>query len=153
LLRLVARGGMGAVYKARQTKLRRTVALKMILAGRFASDEEVQRFYREAQAVAQLDHPGIVPVYEVGEHDGQHYYSMGYVEGDNLEARVREGPLPPRQAAALVERVAEAVAYAHAQGIVHRDLKPANVLLGRDGRPRVTDFGLARAINADGRLT
>jgi WD40 repeat protein/tRNA A-37 threonylcarbamoyl transferase component Bud32 len=153
LLRLVARGGMGAVYQARQTKLRRTVALKMILAGRFASGEEVRRFYQEAQAVAQLDHPGIVPVYEVGEHDGQPYYTMGYVEGGNLEARVREGPLPPPQAVALVERVAEAVAYAHAQGIIHRDLKPANVLLDRDGQPRVTDFGLARHLHADGRLT
>jgi WD40 repeat protein/tRNA A-37 threonylcarbamoyl transferase component Bud32 len=153
LLRLIARGGMGAVYKARQTKLRRVVALKMILAGRFASDDEVRRFYHEAQAVAQLDHPGIVPVYEVGEHEGQHYFSMGYVEGGNLELRVREGPLPPRQAAALVERVAEAVGYAHGKGIVHRDLKPANVLLDAGGQPRVTDFGLARHLNGDGRLT
>ncbi len=153
LLRLIARGGMGAVYMARQTKLRRIVALKMILAGRLASDEEVRRFYHEAQAVAQLDHPGIVPIYEVGEHEGQHYYSMGYVEGGNLEARVREGPLPPRQAAALVERVAEAVAYAHSKGIIHRDLKPANVLLDRDGQPRVADFGLARHVHPDGQMS
>jgi WD40 repeat protein/serine/threonine protein kinase len=153
LLRLIARGGMGAVYKARQIKLRRTVALKMILAGRLATSDEVRRFYQEAQAVAQLDHPGIVPVYEVGEYEGQHYFSMGYIEGGNLESQMRDGPLTPPVAAALVESVAEAVAYAHARGIIHRDLKPANVLLDKDGQPRVTDFGLARHLHADDRVT
>jgi eukaryotic-like serine/threonine-protein kinase len=153
LLRPLARGGMGVVYKARHKKLRRTVALKMILAGGLASDEDVQRFHQEAQAAAQLDHPGIVPIYEVGAHQGQHFYAMGLVEGGSLEARVRQGPLPPPEAAALVERVAEALDYAHGQGVIHRDLKPANVLLDKDGRPRVTDFGLARQVLADSRLT
>jgi WD40 repeat protein/serine/threonine protein kinase len=153
LLRFVARGGMGVVYKARHRKLQRVVALKMILAGHLASADEVRRFYQEAEAAAQLDHPGIVPIYEVGLHEGQHFYAMGFVEGGSLEARVREGPLPPRAAAALVERVAEAVAYAHQKGIIHRDLKPSNVLLDEDGQPRVTDFGLARQVQADSRLT
>jgi WD40 repeat protein len=149
----LARGGMGLVYRARHKQLRRSVALKMILAGRLASDEDVERFHREAQAAAQLDHPGIVPIYEVGTHQGQHFYAMGLVEGGSLEALVREGPLPPRRAAALVEQVAEALDYAHGKGIVHRDLKPGNVLLDQDGRPRVTDFGLARQVLADSRLT
>ncbi len=153
LVKMVARGGMGIVFKAVHRKLHRTVALKMILAGHLASDTDVQRFYLEAEAVAQLDHPGIVPIYEVGEHGGQHYFAMGFVEGGSLAARVREGPLPPREAAALVQRIAEAVAYAHARGIIHRDLKPSNILLDKDGQPRITDFGLARKVQGDSPLT
>ncbi len=153
LLEEIARGGMGVVYKARQKQANRTVALKMILSGQMAGDEEVQRFCSEAQAAANLDHPGIVPVYDVGQVDGRHYFSMGYVDGQSLKQRVADGPLPPREAAELVNAIAEAVAYAHEQGIIHRDLKPANVLVDGNGRPRVTDFGLAKQIQTDAGLT
>lgn len=131
LLEEIGHGGMGRVFKARHTKLKRVVALKMILAGQLATDELVQRFRNEAQAAAKLDHSGIVPVFEVGEQGGLHFYAMGFVEGESLAARVASGPLPPRDAAEIVRQVAEAVHYAHEQGIIHRDLKPANILLVR----------------------
>jgi WD40 repeat protein/tRNA A-37 threonylcarbamoyl transferase component Bud32 len=153
LLQELGQGGMGIVYKARQKKLNRIVALKMIRGGNWASNEELQRFYLEAEATAQLEHPGIVPLYEFGEQDGQHFFSMGLVEGGSLATRLRDGPLPQRQAATLAKRVAEAVAYAHQQGIIHRDLKPANILLDKDGQPKVTDFGLAKNVRGDSHLT
>jgi WD40 repeat protein/serine/threonine protein kinase len=153
LLAEIARGGMGVVFKARQTSLNRIVALKMILAGQLASEADVERFHSEAEAAAQLDHPGIVPIFEVGEHEEQHYFSMGLVEGRSLAQKVSEGPLPPREAAGLTMHVAEAIAYAHAQGVIHRDLKPSNILLDKDAQPRVTDFGLAKRVDADSGLT
>ena len=155
LIREVARGGMGVIYEARQADLRRTVALKMILAGRLATEAEAQRFAQEARAAANLDHPGIVPVYEFGRHDDRPYYAMAFVAGPSLAQCLTEGPLPPREAAALLAEVAEAVAYAHGRGVIHRDLKPSNILIGPDGRPRVADFGLAKVLDlpADAGLT
>src|SRR5262245_39268557 len=145
LLEEIARGGMGVVFKARNRALGRTVALKMILQGTLASPQMVQRFYQEAKAAAALDHPGIVPIHDIGQINGQHYFTMTFIEGSSLAALVREqGPLPPARAVPLVQAVVAAVAHAHAKGIIHRDLKPDNVLLDRDGRPRITDFGLAK---------
>jgi WD40 repeat protein/tRNA A-37 threonylcarbamoyl transferase component Bud32 len=153
LQRLIARGGMGVVYKAREKKLNRIVALKMILAGHLASADEIQRFKMEAEAAAQLEHSGIVPIHEVGEHDGQHYFSMGFVEGGSLSARIKDKPLPPRVAAEHMKQVALAVDYAHRKDIIHRDLKPANILLDKDGKPKVSDFGLAKGLRSDSNLT
>jgi len=154
LLEEIARGGMGVVWKARQSSLNRIVALKMILAGKLASEAEVQRFRREAEAAANLQHPNIVAIHEVGEHEGQHYYSMDYVEGRDLGALVREsGPLPPARAAECVKTLAEAVHFAHQRGTLHRDLKPQNVLIDAAGVPRITDFGLAKFIERDESLT
>jgi serine/threonine protein kinase len=153
LLEEIARGGMGVVYKAKQTKLNRLVAVKMILAGQLASELDVKRFLVEAEAAANLDHPGIVPVYEFGEYAGTHYFSMAYVDGPSLAEVAGKSPLPPREAAAIVLKLAEAVAFAHSKGVVHRDLKPENVLLEQDGQPRITDFGLAKRTDADDKLT
>ena len=135
LIQEIARGGMGVVYRARQVSLNRPVALKMILAGQLASETDVRRFHVEAEAAANLDHPGIVPIYEVGQHEGQHYFSMGFVEGQSLSQRLADGPLPAREAAELIRRVSEAIEYAHQHGVIHRDLKPANILLDRNGNP------------------
>lgn len=144
LLEEIARGGMGVVYKARQTTLKRIVALKMILSGQLAGEEEVKRFYVEAEAAAKLDHPNIVPIFEIGQHDGQHFFSMTFVDGETLARKLVAGPWLPRQAVELMKKVGDAVAYAHIEGVVHRDLKPANVLIDQAGEPHVTDFGLAK---------
>ena len=153
LLEEIARGGMGVVYKARQVRLNRLVAVKMILAGEFASKEFVRRFRAEAEAAALLQHPNIVAIHDVGIHDGQHYFTMDYVAGQNLSQLVGTRPLPPAKAARYMQLVAEAIHYAHQQGILHRDLKPSNVLIDSNEQPRVTDFGLAKILANDSDLT
>jgi serine/threonine-protein kinase len=145
----LGRGGMGVVYKASQTGLDRVVALKMVLTGGLASGAELTRFRTEARAVAQLHHPNIVQIYEVGERDGCPYFSLEYLDGGSLAAQIVEAPLPATRAAHVVRALAEAMECAHRAGIVHRDLKPGNVLLAGDGTPKITDFGLAKRIEAN----
>src|SRR5882724_7183581 len=150
LLEEIARGGMGVVYRARQVSLNRTVAVKMILAGQLASASDVQRFCAEAEAAAKLQHPNIVAIHEVGEHDGQHYFSMDFVEGKNLAQLVSDfGFRIPefRRAARWMKTIAEAIHYAHQRGVLHRDLKPSNVLIDPTDQPRITDFGVAKRLD------
>jgi predicted Ser/Thr protein kinase len=143
----LGRGGMGVVYRARQTALKRLVALKMILSGVHAGPQELARFRSEAQAVASLQHPNIVQIYEVDQHEGLPYFALEFIDGGSLAQRLDGRPQPARYAAELVETLARAVHHAHQHGIVHRDLKPANVLLTVDGTPKITDFGLAKHLN------
>lgn len=150
LLEELGRGGMGVVYRARQTQLDRTVALKMILTGQFAASEEIKRFQVEAQNAARLDHPNIVPIYEVGQFKGQHFFTMKLIEGGTLTDQKYRFPKDPKAAVRLVSTVAQAVHYAHQRGILHRDLKPGNILLDKEGSPQVTDFGLAQRLEGDG---
>ena len=150
ILSELGRGGMGVVYKARDVKLKRIVALKMILSGGHAGRDAVDRFRREAEAVARLNHPNIVAIHEVGEADGLPFFALEYLAGGSLASRIAGAPQPPRPAAQTMAVLAEAVHAAHSAGIVHRDLKPANVLFSADGAPKVTDFGLAKQMDSAG---
>ena len=144
---------MGLVYKARQHNPNRLVAIKMILAGRFASESDVKRFHNESEAAAELDHPHIVPIYEVGEHDGYNYFSMKLIEGSNLERGKAAYVANPRQGAQLIATVARAIHHAHQRGVLHRDLKPSNILIDSAGTPFVVDFGLAKRLHSTLDLT
>jgi WD40 repeat protein/predicted Ser/Thr protein kinase len=152
-LEVIGRGGMGVVYRARQVRLKRVVAMKLLLPGVLADAASRVRFQQEAQAVAQMQHPGIVPVYEAGDHEGQPWFAMEYVAGRDLAHLTEPLPFSPTRAARLLRLVCDAVQYAHEQGVLHRDLKPSNILLDADDRPRLTDFGLARRLDADPELT
>lgn len=149
----LGRGGMGVVYRARQVGLGRVVALKMILAGSYAGEALLTRFRLEAEAIARLQHPHIVQIYEIGEHEGCPFFSLEYVAGGSLAAKLKGTPQPSREAAELVSTVAAGIHAAHAQGIVHRDLKPANILLTPDGTPKITDFGLAKNLEEETEYT
>jgi serine/threonine protein kinase/cytochrome c-type biogenesis protein CcmH/NrfG len=153
LLEEIGRGGQGVVYRAHQKSLNRSVALKVIGRGPWTTERHLKRFRREAQAAAHLEHPCIVPIYEVGERDGQCYFSMKCIEGGQLDEVVRHTPLSIRQAAELVAKVARTVHYAHEHGILHRDIKPGNILLDQNGEPHLTDFGLARLVEAESTVT
>src|SRR5262245_6684872 len=153
LLEEIGRGSQGVVYRARQKSLNRIVALKVIALGHWATEPHVKRFRREAEAAARLNHPGIVPIYEVGERDGACYFSMGLVEGGQLDAILEREPMAIRSAVELIAKVARTVHYAHEHNILHRDIKPGNILLDNDGEPHLTDFGLARLVEAESTVT
>ena len=163
LLEQIGRGGQGVVFRARQKSLNRTVALKVISLGQWASEAHVKRFRREAEAAARLEHPCIVPIYEVGERDGSCYFSMKFVEGGQLDEVIRSATadsscgereaMPLRRAAELIVKVARTVHYAHEHGILHRDIKPGNILLDAGGEPHLTDFGLARLVESESTVT
>ncbi len=153
ILEKIAHGGMGVVYRGRQISLSREVAVKLIPEGRLASDAEVERFRMEAEAAAELDHPNIIPVYDVGEEEGQHYFSMRLVEGGTLATRLEEFRSPEKKMLRMLIAVARAVHFAHQRGILHRDLKPSNILIDDAGEPQITDFGLAKRVNTDSSLT
>src|SRR5947208_256648 len=153
LLEEIGRGGQGVVFRARQKSLNRTVALKVISLGQWASKAHLKRFRLEAEAAAHLEHPGIVPIHEVGERDGQCYFSMKFVEGGQLDEVVRRAPMSIRQGAELIAKVAHTVHYANEHGILHRDIKPGNILLDAKGEPHLTDFGLARLVESESSVT
>src|SRR5882724_13107720 len=147
ILELIGKGGMGAVYKARQPRLNRFVALKILPPSIGSDPSFTERFAREAQALAQLNHPGIVTLYEFGQAGGMHFFMMEFVDGVNLRQLLINGRIAPREALAIVPQICDALQFAHDQGIVHRDIKPENILLDRRGRVKVADFGLAKIVN------
>src|SRR5437879_6328681 len=153
LLEEIGRGGQGVVYRARQKSLNRTVALKVIGLGHWATQAHIKRFRLEAEAAASLEHPGIVPIHEVGERDGSCYFSMKFVEGGQLDEVVKREPMPIRPAVELIVKLARTVHYAHEHGILHRDIKPGNILLDAKGEPHLTDFGLARLVESASSVT
>jgi len=153
LLEQIGRGGQGVVFRARQKSLNRIVALKVIGLGHWATEAHLKRFRLEAEAAARLEHPGIVPIHEVGERDGSCYFSMKFVEGGQLDEVVRCTPMSIRQTAELIVKVARTVHYAHEHGILHRDIKPGNILLDAKGEPHLTDFGLARLVETESTVT
>src|SRR3989449_1046034 len=153
LLEQIGRGGQGVVFRARQKSLNRIVALKVIGLGNWATKAHLKRFRLEAEAAARLEHPGIVPIHEVGERDGSCYFSMKFVEGGQLDEVIKRTPMSIRRAVELIEKVARTVHYAHEHGILHRDIKPGNILLDAKGEPHLTDFGLARLIESESSVT
>ncbi len=153
LLEEIGRGGQAVVYRARQKSLNRTVALKLIGLGQWSSTPHLKRFRHEAEAAASLEHPQIVPIYEIGERDGFCYFSMQFIEGGRLDQILKREPLSPRRAAELLVKIARTVQFAHAHGILHRDIKPGNILLDRNDEPHLTDFGLARLVEAESTVT
>jgi serine/threonine-protein kinase len=155
LLEEIGRGGMGIVYRARDLTVNRVVALKLIVTGQFASKREVERFRAEAGAAARLDHPNVVPIYEVGEQDGRPFFSMKFMEGGTLMSQLAASsePLDAHQAASLVLKIARAIHHAHQRAILHRDIKPGNILLDTGGEPHVSDFGLAKCLDGAEGLT
>src|SRR6266513_1211168 len=153
LLEQIGRGGQGVVFRARQKSLNRIVALKIIGLGNWATKAHLKRFRLEAEAAARLEHPGIVPIHEVGERDGSCYFSMKFIEGGQLDDVPRRQPMPIRRAVELIVKVARTVHYAHEHGILHRDIKPGNILLDRNGEPHLTDFGLARLVETESTVT
>src|SRR6184192_4061410 len=153
LLEEIGRGGQGVVYRAHQKSLNRIVALKVIGLGPWTTETHLKRFRREAEAAASLEHPGIVPIHEVGERDGQCYFSMKFIEGGQLDEVVRRTPVSIRQAVELIAKVARTVHYAHEHGILHREIKPGNILLDQRGEPHLTDFGLARLVESESTVT
>lgn len=149
----LARGAMGVVYVARQPGLERLIAIKVLREGEEATQEQVVRFHREAEVASKLRHPNIVPIHDVGIHEGKHYFTMDYIDGETLEARLKRGRISVNEAVELMEKIARAIHYAHTKGVVHRDLKPSNLLLDDQGEPHVTDFGLARRMDVKSALT
>ena len=153
LLEEIGRGGQGVVYRARQKSLNRTVALKVIALGQWSSTPHLKRFRHEAEAAASLEHPQIVPIYEIGERDGSCYFSMQFIEGGQLDQILKREPMSPRRAAELLVKIARTVQFAHEHGILHRDIKPGNILVDKNGEPHLTDFGLARLIEQQSTVT
>ena len=153
LLEEIGRGGQGVVYRARQKSLNRTVALKIIGLGHWATEAHLKRFRLEAEAAASLDNPCIVPIHEIGERDGSCYFSMKFVEGGQLDQVATRAPISIRRAAELISKLARTVHYAHERGILHRDIKPGNILLDAKGEPHLTDFGLARLVETESTVT